>query len=251
MENVTKIILLILFIIILLMIVVLAVIIGKKAMILKDLDEKVSFLEDTNNNIYIKSSVTTMASKNEGDVSIAECFIKDNTDKISNKTIKSDGTEQSFIQIRYPEERKVFIDNGGYKILHIYKEKLPVRTSHMEDGMESSYSVLTNSATCGSYNLKELLFLSIEEFNIGGKDCYKIEEKIGRSLITEEDEKATTRNISWIEKETGLLVQSITYNTINGVEHEQSVVTREVKFGIVTDEDLVEPDISEYELQKN
>ena len=61
---------------------------------------------------------------------------------------------------------------------------------------------------------------------------------------------ATTRKVCWIEKETGLGVMSISYNKINGIEYESELSKKEVVFGTVTDEDLIEPDMSQYTIQE-
>ncbi len=85
----------------------------------------------------------------------------------------------------------------------------------------------------------QILFLSIEDVTMDEKECYKIECK-----------NATTRKVCWIEKETGLGVMSISYNKINGIEYESELSKKEVVFETVTDEDLIEPDMSQYTIQE-
>ena len=235
-SKIEKVVLIIL-VIVVLIIIVMMFIVGKKIKILKDLDNKVSSLEDNNNNIYMKTTVTTMVSKIEGNISTSESFIKDDVCKVSLERKNADGSNYNLVQMIYPEERKLFIDNNGTKTLNLYKEKVPIRNSHIKEDMESSYVALPNYAI--GHTFLQILFLSIEDVTMDEKECYKIECK-----------NATTRKVCWIEKETGLGVMSISYNKINGIEYESELSKKEVVFGTVTDEDLIEPDMSQYTIQE-
>ncbi len=208
---------LIILVIVVLIIIVMMFIVGKKIKILKDLDNKVSSLEDNNNNIYMKTTVTTMVSKIEGNISTSESFIKDDVCKVSLERKNADGSNYNLVQMIYPEERKLFIDNNGTKTLNLYKEKVPIRNSHIKEDMESSYVALPNYAI--GHTFLQILFLSIEDVTMDEKECYKIECK-----------NATTRKVCWIEKETGLGVMSISYNKINGIEYESELSKKEVVF---------------------
>ena len=88
------------------------------------------------------------------------------------------------------------------------------------------------------------LFSSITSENCNGRDCYRIaiKEPDGNSLVP----------IYYIDKETGLTIRSLGTGARlkNDGERDDFISDYQYEFDIVTDEDFIEPDISEYEIQE-
>ena len=80
------------------------------------------------------------------------------------------------------------------------------------------------------------------------KDCYEVTYVYSSNILM----PAEGEFAIYIEKETGLTVKNKNGAIVNenGTE-EPIVIDYEYKFDSVTDEDLVEPDISEYKIQEN
>ena len=70
------------------------------------------------------------------------------------------------------------------------------------------------------------------------KDCYRIVDSGGA--------------IFYVDKETGLVIRTIGVATVsNGNGEKMDTVTDyQYKFDVVTDEDFIEPDISNYEIKQ-
>ena len=82
------------------------------------------------------------------------------------------------------------------------------------------------------------IFSSITTERCNDKNCYQILHFGGA--------------ISYIDKETGLVIRTIgegTVSTDNG-EMVDTITDYQYKFDVVTDDDFIEPDISEYEIQE-
>lgn len=80
------------------------------------------------------------------------------------------------------------------------------------------------------------LVSTITSEKCNGKDCYKIEI-------------FNTSDIYYIDKETGLTIRISTSNTINNIQNDM-ISDIQYEFNTVTDEDFIEPDISEYEIEE-
>lgn len=212
----------------------------RKMFILISLDKKVSELENTKNNIYAK-----MVSKIDGNTTESEIFIKNEIYKSSFTIKDEEKTTLQVVQMTYPNERKVFNINENEKTLRIYNEKAPVRGADLEYSGEASYSVIVNfaHATILPERLMHSLFTKIKEVELDGKECYEL---IGseKSLFIRTNE--TEKIYGYVEKETGLPIKRIDVMK----DGSENITTYEYKFDIVTDEDLKEPDASEYKVQE-
>lgn len=85
------------------------------------------------------------------------------------------------------------------------------------------------------------LFSSIKSDKCDGKDCYRI-------AVTWFNNNYD--NIFYIEKDTGLLIRMLGHTTGTDNVKYDSISNLEYKFDVVTDDDFIEPDISEYEIEE-
>lgn len=87
------------------------------------------------------------------------------------------------------------------------------------------------------------IFSTISSEKCNGKDCYRI------VLYSFGDNDGT---IYYIEKETGLLLRSIgvssMYAKVDGEQYDM-ITDYQYEFDVVTEEDFIEPDISEYDIE--
>ena len=218
--------------------------ITRKVIILSKLDEKVTDYENNNSNIYIKTSLSFSDYESE-----IERFIKDDVDKMVVEKTNANGMKTKLIQITYPTERKVYTEVGDNKDLNIYKEDAPVRGSHIENSTGASYTAIRNYAYSISIQQRILdsLFTKIVTANIDGKECYKLSSLLNSNFLYSQD---TTELSVFIEKDTGLPVKMIEKIDTDGNEKE-NVTTFEYKFNVVTDEDIKEPDETQYKIQES
>lgn len=87
------------------------------------------------------------------------------------------------------------------------------------------------------------LFSNITSDNCNGKDCYRV----GIKPFNASDEA-----IYYIDKETGLTIRSFADSASlkNDGERYDNISDFQYEFDVVTDDDFIEPDISEYEIQE-
>ena len=81
------------------------------------------------------------------------------------------------------------------------------------------------------------IFARITSKEVNGKQCYKISNFISSSLLYEPG-----KNEMYIEKDTGLLIQTVTNLMVSN---------REYEFNNVEDSIFTEPDIGQYKIEKN
>lgn len=180
---------------------------------------------ENNNNIYKK----VVSEQADGRVMEAEVFYKDGTDK----TILSYNGENVAIQIDNADTHKFFSIKN--KRATIQNNQGLVTKTQIPDFTETYYGfwgIFVNGAT----NL-------ITSANVNGVECYKITGPL-ESIIASAEIKGFPS--VYIEKETGLPVKC--EQTLK--DGRVITTTYEFEFGVVTDEDLSEPDLSEYEIEE-
>lgn len=204
-------------IVILIIFLIFVIFVARKFFILLNISNKVSKL-DNNNNVYIK---TTMTYNNQ--IISSENFSKDD---IRKDVFEYAGTRK-IIQITYHNERKVYTEENNNKTMSVYHDYLAPGTT--------TYYKITNFAENMSF--LDMLYNSIsgkfKTIDFDGKKCYEISNIKGNieTVI--------------IEKNTGLALKQIRIENINNVTQKVTSTT-EYKFNSVTDEDLKEPDESQY-----
>ena len=159
--------------------------------------------------------------KNDLQNVVTEYYYKDGRSKLIMNRISD---SQMMITTYDGKYRNTYINNNGDKKA-ILKEENDIMTNIMIIKLDSAndFKFLFTLATSS--------FIHSE--NIDGKECY---------VINGIDFGCKT----YFDKETGLMVQRIDNTSNNKV----TTINFEYKFNVVTNEDLTEPDISEYKIQE-
>lgn len=215
----------------------------RKTIILLDIDNKVSNLENIKQNVYVKTSSITSEYTLE-----TERFIKDDIDKLILQRKNKDGTETKIIQYDNAERHRVYVEKDGN--INITTDTVyegispkPVRDSHIEapEGVTpfASYTIIPNAVYSNSLieRIINSMLTSLKTVKKGEKEFYEISGKYSSSTLYSEN----TEKISvYVEKETGLTIKKVEIINENGKSAE-NITTFEYKFDSVTDEDVKEP----------
>ena len=205
---------------------------SRNMIIIKKISNKIESYKNANN--YYVKTVSTQGN-------VIENFYKDghylmkivNTSETGIRILirYSDGnTENTYIEAQ--------TEKGTDKIAMLNSNSLP------------GFSGITNWLYTDDF--KSLLLMSlmahIRSVEQNGKDCYEVTYIYSSNiLVPAEGEFAL-----YLEKETGLTVRNKNGAIVDENGNETPIILDyEYKFGVVTDDDLVEPDISEYKVQEN
>lgn len=243
-ESKIKILKCILLVIAIILCILLAIVV-RRTIILSKIDKKVSELENNNNNFYIKTSYIDRRNY----TSVIRRYIKGDVSKLVIEKTTAEGNNAKIIEITYPEERKLFTEVNDSKVMNVYKEKTAVRGAHIEKGTESSYTTFSNPGYSTSINdlIVNAIVTSIKTVKMDGKDCYELSSKMNTNFLYDDN---TTKFLIYVEKETCLTLKIVEEVNVNG-EIKQVVKDFEYQFNQVTDEEISEPDNSEYKMQEN
>lgn len=216
----------------------------RKTIILSDIDNKVTNLENRNKNIYAETTIETNSYTTK-----LKRYIKDDIDKLVLEKTDENGEKTKIIQITYPNQRKIFTEKDNFKVMNIYDEVAPIRGSHIENTTTSSYTTIINFAYSISIpeQILNSILTTINSTEIDGKECYELSSKYNTNFIYSQNGKQMK---AYVEKETGLPVKLVEVIEENGKKSE-NITNYEYKFDCVTDEDIKEPDISQYKMQEN
>ena len=187
-------------------------------MIITDLQNKISQYVNSVN-YYIKSIATVK----DGTITM-EYYRKDNNqvvflernlnDTINKIAIYNDG-EKTDTFTQTPDTKIAQLNSGTMMSINIY--------NHLET--ENNWQTFLGS-----------MFASVKSTNYNGKDCYIIKGFMSSTSLTFEGAE------TYIEKDTGLFIKDVEGETITEKEYE---------FDNVDDSIFVEPDISQYKIQKD
>lgn len=218
--------------IVLAIILVFILIIARRMFILIDIQSKVSKYEIIDN-CHIKAYWYY-----EDKISISETYIEKDKRKTHMEIIsKNDYFEDNVYY--YKDRQNIFSIRGNW-------EKMNKTMHNEQDYMLSDIKIKNDLKT---ENLMDFIIMSlttrISSEKCNGKECYKIEFP----KFYKDFDGAT----EYIEKETGLVIRYIDNVSIEGQNESQAAWLQEYKyeFNTVTDEDFIEPDISEYEVVEN
>ncbi len=211
--------------IILIMILIFIGTIGYKFIVIKSMQDKVKQYSDITNfhitkKSYCYDTITTQ-----------ETFNKDENYIIRIKRVKEDG-----------ENREIIITKSGNNYITSGEAKVASLNSMQIVSSEKVYNYL-ETESLGEFLYGLLISSKISSVKCNGKDCYKIENfKVSGVLFPEYG------MCLYIDKETGLIVR-----TEEGTSDSEGKIYTQVsdykyEFNTVTDEDLKEPDISEYKI---
>ena len=203
---------------------------GRNMVIIASLKDKAEISNQKSDNMYTKishySSTTSPLT--------FECYYKDDIVKVITTTSGLGATTTT--EYRYPDQSRIFTDAPDGKTLTILDAP--------EDGYVSPIptDLYYNSITdLFSVSMKS----KISTIELDGKECYMIS-----NIFDNEESK-----LRWyVDKDTGLLLKVVQ----RGLAQEQyqstyqaTVIEYEYSFGTVTDEDMKEPDETEYTLIGN
>lgn len=206
----------------------------RKIIIIKNLQSKVSQYMDSTN-CYMKST-----SKAEETTTI-ETYRKDDKSLTKLNVVLPNGT-RNLISYTDGEIKNVYID-------------VDTNTSKSKVAMLNTEGIVMTSSILDwlyTENFGQLILMAItsniKSETLNGIDCYIVNGFHVANMLTSDF------NVPgyYIEKETGLVIRN-SDGVITKEDGTSSVVIvdREYKFDVVTDEDLVEPDISEYTIKEN
>ena len=214
-------------IIIAILLIIFIIIVSRKVLILNSLNDKISKYENSTN-AYSKVTTNLEDSKLEQ----MESFLKDDVIKTIAKFKNADNLDSTVIQFEYPDVMKTYIEDGDKKTFSSYKNEVIER------------NIIINYASYN--NIFELIYNSIVSRiytdTLDEKECYVIESTANSNFLYGED----VINVKvYIEKDTGLCLKMVeVYDKNNEIKEYETL--REYKFDSITDEDMKEPDISEY-----
>ena len=203
----------------------------RKIVIISNLQNKVSKYINYNN-YYLKSV------SNQGEGQIIEFYKKDNC-YITNLTSNSLNGSRKLIIYFNGKTTNTYIevntDNNTSKVAILDSDGV-------SNGGQITNYIHTN-------NIGELLFMamiySINTEIVNNVECYKM-----NNLFIQKDSEVGF----YIDKKTGLAIRimEVANSIIDGnKQSSQIIVDYDYKFDIVTDEDLKEPDINQYQIQEN
>lgn len=144
-----------------------------------------------------------------GAYSISECYYKDGNYMIKKTSYSKDEGEEKIIFYKNGTECLLLTDSKYGKFMN-------------EDVILTEISVLPSYEANEALNMA--LAYGVEAVTLGEKECYVLKDKGSEQ---------------YIDKDTGLLVKQIN-------RQNDTITDYEYEFGIVKDEDLQLPDISEY-----
>ncbi len=236
--------------IILVLVIIFIIFTVRKAIILSSIDNKVSDYENNTKNIYIKSISTTSEYTLE-----MQRYIKEDVDKLIIEKKPKDGSIFKVIQIDDEHKHKVYTQKDEMKVYFESEfggiSPKPVRGSHIQapKGVTpfASYTTLINAGY--SDNILQRILSSIttkiKTVKIDEKEYYEITAGFCSNMIYD---KNIQKTLIYVEKDTKLAYKMVEIVNENG-EQKENITTYEYKFNEVTDENMKEPDISEYKVQ--
>ena len=206
----------------------------RKMVILVSLSNKVDKYTSSTN-YYIKSvnysgyddSIITIESYVKDEKIIDRFKLLSETNKINNTNYFNGKTVNSYAEIEFDEETE---EQKSRKTAELNQERELL--AFIPDYIDISHPVMF-------FGLP--LFSSIQSDKCDERECYKITvNSLGDNYDT----------VYYIEKETGLTIRILGHTTdTHNIKHD-NITNLEYKFDMVTDEDFIEPDLSEYEIQE-
>lgn len=220
---------------------------ARKMIIINSMQNKIMKYEGIDN-YYIKKS------SYQGDVIyFSEIYKKENKykSKISNLWIADENTRMDVLEVfgDGQSEKWYSIDN--------FNNKDNKTVTIFEEGTTREFKKMLGMYNFETNNIWDLLIMAIcsdiSSENCNGKECYRISYTffIGSPKTPIIWQQAHYRQIYYLEKETGLPIRSIDNRDIkinNGKK--ESIIDFEYDFENVTDDDIKEPDIKEYQIIK-
>lgn len=217
-------------IIILILVVLLIILTARKMIIIRSLQSKMKKYENVDN------YYATIYEYQGTNLQINTTYKKDNTSLSTVKSL-SEGSNRTLIAYTDDEVSHIYIEVPGSKLAILDGNGVP-GPIQIQNELETQ-------------NLWQFIVRSIkssiktEECN--GKECYKIEVSCFDLFCFDKHDNV----VCYFDKDTGLKVRELNGTVGDGEDKINIVSDYHYKFNSVQDEDLKEPDISEYTIQEN
>ena len=199
-------------------------------------------------------------------------IIKDITNKIElyqakdNYYIKSTSTQginiENFNKANRHLINLVNTSETGIRKMARYEDENTLNTyieTQTEAGTEK-IAILNSNSLPGFHGITNWLYVddtkhlilmallsNIRSVEQNGKECYRVDLLYASNILMQSEENF----VLFIEKETGLTIRNQNGTMVENGNKIPIIMDYEYKFDVVTDEDLKEPDISEYTIQEN
>ena len=211
-------------VVVLIILVFLIIILARKMVIIKRLENRVS--KYTNSTNYHAMQYEYKGKQ----LIIYDTYTKSNTTLSTLKYLTEKDTK-TLVNYIIGETSHMYIESDGNKVAYLNGNNLP-----------APIEITSELGTHGIWNfIKMSLLSSIETEECNGKQCYKI------NIVDNENNK----QIVYYDKDTGLKVRSLIIKSDNSEEQViDSVIDYFYEFNNVNDDDLKEPDISQYEIRQ-
>lgn len=221
--------------IILIIIIIFLIIIGRKALILITLSEK------ANKNINSDNYYARLSQYEGTTIFITEIYKKEEKQMNIQTYYDSQNNEYYSKLIEYSDKNTTRL----YTELNNEKTMMLDQNSALLSPMKVSESYSHYSETIWKL-IKNTIFSSINKVKCNGRDCYYFSR-----LETDMLEFSEVSSGIYIDKETGLPIRTVagTYKTNQGIF--DPIREFYYEFDTVTDEDIREPDITQYKIRNN
>ena len=219
-------------IIIILFLIVYAGSVIRNVVILTNLDNKVTELNNTKNNIY--KSITYTGNPNMG----ADLKIYKKDEVVKYVTSMKDGSV-SITEYCYPDVKRIYTVTKDDKFFDEKNEKFdPVFPASVD-----------NYTNCINFYdlILSAIHTKIKNVEIDGKKCYELSGNNSPLFLYFGTSEEYISMALYLEKDTGIPVKQIEKLNIDG-KNVEYITDFEYGFDVVTDEDMKEPDKSEYRL---
>ena len=229
-------------IIILIIFIVFVINTGRKIYIIKDLNNKAE--EYTSSTNYHRVIYTI----DKGNYTKTEIFSLDDKKKIVSTTMSSDGKKK--VVIMYGTKIETVPDTQYVKTnppIENYKQNIYIETETEKTArlnLDASVSVAPQGAFWGLDNIGQLIVCaittSINKTTFDGEECYYV---TGSTNIL-------SNSTMYVNKDTGLVISVMAseFKDADGNILRIPGAEYRFEFGTVTEDDFIEPDISEYEI---
>lgn len=211
-----------------LMAIILLIMTSRKMIIIKNLQSKISKYINT------KNYHITMYNYEREELQIFDTYKKDERSLVVFKVLDN---EQKKKLVNYSDK------NQTNTYIEINQEKIAILNNK-----EEVFSPVQISTPLYANNVFELIAISIvadiETEECNGKECYKI--KYPNFIYNKE-----VNNTFYLEKETGLLIRAFEGTSEKDGEIVNLIIDYKYEFDTVTDEQLQEPDVTQYKIQES
>ena len=228
-------------IIILIIVVAFIVNTGRKMYIITDLNNKAQEY------IKLENYHRTSYSLDNGNYIKEEVFSMGDRKKIITTTMSEDG-EKEVVTI-YGTKIGTVQDTQSYPPIEQYKQNMYKVTDTEKLALldvEIGMAIDNQEAFWGIENTKDLIMsaitTSINKATYDGKECYYVSNS----------QNILPNTSMYVNKETGLLISTIASESknVDGTTQRIAGAEYQFEFGTVTEDDFIEPDISEYRIME-